>query len=243
MNITAHRGVSSLAPENTLTAFRLAPQYGCEWIEIDVQLSQDLIPVVIHDQTVNRCTNGSGKVADMTLTQLKKLDAGLWFSEQYRGEKIPTLHETLKLVQALGCRVNIELKVYPQDDVAQLCAEVAKVIDEAKLPTDQLLFSSFDRQALQLMQRCLPQIRRGQLWQSIPPKALEELDSIEAYSVHCDYRFLLPEQAQQMKQAGYQLYCYTANFPELVEQHWDWGVNMMISDRPQAYQPVINQVC
>lgn len=86
MKITAHRGLSSLAPENTLSAIQRAIEFGCEWIEIDVQLSADNIPVVIHDKTVNRCTNGRGKVKDLTWQELRALDAGLWFGDDFAGE-------------------------------------------------------------------------------------------------------------------------------------------------------------
>ena len=82
MKLTAHRGLSSLAPENTLSAFKKAIQFGCDSIELDVQLSADHIPVVFHDQTVNRCTNGQGKVSDLTWHELRLLDAGLWFNDK-----------------------------------------------------------------------------------------------------------------------------------------------------------------
>ncbi|GAD88462.1 glycerophosphoryl diester phosphodiesterase [Vibrio halioticoli NBRC 102217] len=236
----AHRGVSNQAPENTLAAFILAVDAGCQWIEIDVQLSSDGVPMVIHDDTVNRCTNGCGKVAEMTLSQLKKLDAGLWFNDKYRGEPIPTLLETLDFVQRTQTKLNIELKVYPQDDIALLCAKVAQVIIASGIAADQILFSSFHTQALIEMQDLLPQVRRGQLWQKIPREAFDILREIKAYSVHCDYRFLNSTIAQQIKQFDYQLYCYTPNLPELVDDYWHWGVDMMITDIPQAYAALEN---
>ncbi|GEA59065.1 glycerophosphoryl diester phosphodiesterase [Vibrio comitans] len=232
---TAHRGVSSLAPENTMAAFKLVKEQGSQWIEIDVQLSADGVPMVIHDQTVNRCTNGRGKVSEMSLSQLKMLDAGGWFGDMYVGERIPTLAETLMYVKEAGHDLNIELKVYPGDNVHALCDKVKLVIDESEIPLSQILFSSFDNEALHQMMRILPLVRRGQLWQKIPDDAYSLLHKIEAYSVHCDYRFLTEQKAQLIKEAGYQLYCYTPNFPELVEKHWQWGVDMMITDDPKAY--------
>ncbi|MGX9517680.1 glycerophosphoryl diester phosphodiesterase [Vibrio mediterranei] len=235
MKTTAHRGVSSLAPENTLVAFQLAAQQGVEWIEIDVQLSADKVPVVIHDQTVNRCTDGSGKVADLSLKKLQELDAGLWFGEQYRNERIPSLSETLCFVQQHDISLNIELKVYSGDDIELLCQQIAAVVAEVGVSYEQLLFSSFNTQALMEMKAKIPSIRRGQLWQSIPENALSVLNELEAFSVHCDYRFLTEKLAKHVKTAGYQLYCYTPNFPELVEAHWKWGVDMMITDEPHSY--------
>ncbi len=87
MIIAAHRGFAARAPENTMAAFRQAAEFGCLWIETDVQLSADGVPVLIHDETVNRTTNGSGKVTDLTLRELRALDAGLWAGEVYQGKK------------------------------------------------------------------------------------------------------------------------------------------------------------
>ncbi|WP_156684012.1 MULTISPECIES: glycerophosphoryl diester phosphodiesterase [unclassified Vibrio] len=231
----AHRGLSSQAPENTLSAFKLAVEKGSRWIEIDVQLSRDGVPVVIHDETVNRCTNGRGLIREMTLSQLKVLDAGLWFGDKFQNEPIPTLLETLQFIQQANVSLNIELKIYPDDDIALLCSQVAKIIEASGIAENQLLFSSFETSALALMQARLPEIRRGQLWHKIPRNALSVLQALDAYSVHCDYRFLTQNLAQEVKKGHYQLYCYTPNFPELVEQHWLWGVDMMITDIPQAY--------
>ncbi|MEZ8967423.1 glycerophosphoryl diester phosphodiesterase [Vibrio breoganii] len=232
---TAHRGVSSLAPENTMAAFKLVKEHGSQWIEIDVQLSADGVPMVIHDRTVNRCTNGRGSVREMSVSQLKMLDAGGWFDDRYVDERIPTLEETLLYVKEAGLHLNIELKVYPEDNVIALCDKVKEVVEKSEIPLPQVLFSSFDNEALYQMMLTLPLIRRGQLWQQIPDEALSLLREIQAYSVHCDYRFLLKQEAELIKEAGYQLYCYTANFPELVEKHWQWGVDMMITDDPKAY--------
>lgn len=236
MKITAHRGVSSLAPENTLAAFEQAALLGLDWIEIDVQLSQDKVPVVIHDRTVNRCTNGRGRVADMSVQALKALDAGLWFGDAYEGESIPTLAETLLLAQKHDLTVNVELKHYEGDDIDLLCQQVKLVMTELGIAKEQVLFSSFSTQALTVMQRIMPTIRRGQLWQQIPDNALAILDELDAYSVHCDFHFLDERTARWIKSAGYQLYCYTPNHPLLVESFWEWGVDMMISDVPQDYQ-------
>lgn len=235
MKTTAHRGLSSLAPENTMAAFELAAEYGAEWIEIDVQLSQEKVPVVIHDQTVNRCTNGSGKVSQLTLNELKALDAGLWFGEVYRDEPIPTLAETLLFAQRNRVKLNIELKVYQGDNVELLCQQVKTVMEEVDTAPEQVLFSSFSTDALLQMKHQMPNIRRGQLWQKVPEDALSILDNLSAYSVHCDYRFLDEATTRVVKSSGYQLYCYTPNFPELVTQLWCWGVDMMITDVPQNY--------
>jgi glycerophosphoryl diester phosphodiesterase len=235
MKVTAHRGVSSLAPENTLIAFKKAAEMGCEWIEIDVQLSLDQVPVVIHDQSVDRCSDGNGVVAKMDLKSLQALDAGLWFSPQFKNERIPTLEQTLILARDNKLKVNIEIKLYPEDNIEQLCEKIKEVIVRLNIDKTQLLFSSFELAALKKMHRLLPQIRRGLLCSVIPNNGLDLLAEIDAFSVHCHYRFLTAEQALIIKQAGYEIYCYTPNTPEEVNEYWDWGVDMMITDYPQAY--------
>jgi glycerophosphoryl diester phosphodiesterase len=235
MEIAAHRGVSSLAPENTLVAFKQAIQAGCKWVELDVQLSMDKVPVVFHDNTVDRCTNGNGLISEMTLEGLKLLDAGQWFSKEFINEPIPTLSEILLLAKQTKLHINIEIKYYPEDDLMLLCQEVARVINESNIPFSQLLFSCFNTEALKIMQRIQPQIRRGQLWEKVPHNALAVLREIDAYSAHCQYQFLTEQQAILIKKHHYKLICYTANQPEEVRKHRDWGVDIMITDTPQSY--------
>ena len=238
MKITAHRGISSIAPENTLAAFKKAAESGCEWIELDVQLCADLVPVIIHDQTVARCTSGSGIVSQMTLAELQSLDAGSWFDPKYCNERIPTLAQTLLLAKETELKVNIELKLYPEDDIELLCEKVSLVINELGINPSQLLFSSFEINALKQMQNKQPEIRRGLLWHKMPDDVFTLLMDVDAYSVHCNYKFLSQLQAQLLKQKGYQIYCFTPNIPEEVALYWEWGVDMMISDSPQVYAAV-----
>jgi len=242
MRVTAHRGVSSLAPENTLAAFKKTAEMGYQWIEIDVQLSRDLIPVVIHDQCVDRCTNGTGVVAELTRQTLQSLDAGSWFSESFKNEKIPTLEQTLLLARETNLKVNIEIKLYPEDNIELLCEKIKEVIVSLNMESTQLLFSSFEFTALKTMQTLLPEIPRGLLWSAMPDNGLDLLKNIDAFSAHCHYRFLTHQQALTIKKAGYEIYCFTPNTPEEVNEYWNWGVDMMITDCPQAYIPYKEQV-
>ena len=103
--ITGHRGAASLAPENTLVSIEQAAKAGAIWVEIDTQLSANGIPMVFHDRTVDRCTNGTGNIADLDLTALKALDAGSWFGSEFIGTSIPTLSEALdKCLELEDCR-------------------------------------------------------------------------------------------------------------------------------------------
>jgi glycerophosphoryl diester phosphodiesterase len=238
MMITAHRGFSSRAPENTLSAFDQAMTFGCPWIEFDTRLSSDDIPVVIHDETVNRCTDGNGRVRTLRLEELKTLDAGLWFGETFRGERIPTLEEVLALCEPHHVQLNIELKGESDTDLTLLCDKIVALLEKRRFPATQLLFSSFSYLALKTMQDLRPDIRRGQLWCRVPADALNILQSLDAFSAHCDYRFLDQNQVNRLKSGGYQIFCYTPNCPKSVEKHQAWGIDMVITDYPDAYLPV-----
>lgn len=124
--IFAHRGSKGNRPENTLAAFREAISLGVDGIELDVHMTSDNELVVIHDETVDRTTNGSGYIKDLSLQELKKLDAGSWFSDEYKGEKIPTLEEVFELLKDTKITLNIELK----NDVFDYDGIENKVIQE-----------------------------------------------------------------------------------------------------------------
>ena len=236
MIVAAHRGFSSRAPENTLSAFRLAVAFGCPWIELDTQLSADHVPVVFHDEMVTRCTNGSGKVRELSLAELQTLDAGIKFAEAFRGEPIPTLEQVINVCEPSGVQLNIELKFHHAKDIGPLCDRVAALIERLGTPSELLLFSSFSILALKRMQQRLPEIRRGLLWKKVPQDALEQLRALEAYSAHCNYKYLTESQTRMLKQAGYPVFCYTPNLPEEVEPHRKWGVDMVMTDCPDRYR-------
>ena len=154
--IFAHRGASANAPENTLAAFELAVRLGAKAIELDTMLSRDGIPVVIHDHTLERTTNGHGLVSDHDLSDLIQLDAGSWFSEAFNDEKIPLLREVLERFSH-NILINIELKNYhaPHDTLTET---VIKLVDELDV-WDSVLFSSFLPRNLKLIQKQKPEAK------------------------------------------------------------------------------------
>jgi glycerophosphoryl diester phosphodiesterase len=111
----AHRGGAAVAPENTLPAFRKAFRSGAHRLELDVRFTDGDVPVLMHDPTVDRTTNGHGEVAALTLSQIRSLDAGRWFSRAYRGTKVPTLYQAMKLVKRHRAGAMVELKTVPTD--------------------------------------------------------------------------------------------------------------------------------
>ena len=161
--IFAHRGSSAHAPENTIAAFELAVRQAADAIELDARLSADQEVVVFHDQTVDRTTNGTGRLGDLPLAALRQLDAGSYFDVAYRGEPIPTLSEVL---EAVGQRIfiNIELKNYDTPNDA-LPEKVAQLVLQHGL-SDRVLFSSFHPFVVRRIHRLLPEVPIGLL---IPP--------------------------------------------------------------------------
>jgi glycerophosphoryl diester phosphodiesterase len=150
MMIFAHRGNSSVAPENTLAAFRAAQQARAHGVELDVQLSRDGVPMVIHDERLERTTTGKGWVREHTLAQLQALDAGVWFGAGFAGERIPTLAQVLELFQGTDTWVNIELKTnrlpYPG-----LVASTLKEVERFGMAR-QVIISSFNHNSLKEVQ-------------------------------------------------------------------------------------------
>jgi glycerophosphoryl diester phosphodiesterase len=158
--IFAHRGASTNAPENTMAAFELAVRLGAKAIELDTMLSRDGIPVVIHDHTLERTTNGHGLVSDHNYSDLTSLNAGSWFSETYKGEKIPLLREVLERITN-NILINIELKNYhaPHDNLIEI---VIKLVHELDL-WDVVLFSSFLPKNLKLIRNHRPEAKTALL--------------------------------------------------------------------------------
>lgn len=145
MELIAHRGASAYAPENTLIAFKKAIELGIKAVEFDVQLSKDLELVVIHDYSLERTSNGKGKVKDLDLKELQSLDAGAWFSDEFKGEKIPSLREVLEVVKNNNF-INIELK-RDKRDKRNFPFKLIELINEMEL-RDKVLISSFDHDLL-----------------------------------------------------------------------------------------------
>ena len=158
--VFAHRGDEAHAPENTLSAFKQAVEKGTDGIEFDVKLTADGQVVVLHDQSVDRTTNGTGNVAKLSFAALRELDAGKQFPGQFPGEKIPTLDEVFETV---GKRVymNIELKNYPTP-FDLLVPKVTDIIKKHSME-ERVLFSSFLSLSLQKARKLLPDVPRGLL--------------------------------------------------------------------------------
>ncbi|WP_191601551.1 glycerophosphoryl diester phosphodiesterase [Marinomonas algicola] len=234
VKVVGHRGAALLAPENTLAAIKAAADAGAQWVEIDVYLVADGGLVIFHDDTLERCTNGAGATAQSTVPYIKGLDAGAWFSDEFKGETVPTLVEALTYIQSLDLGLNLEIK-FEQDNVDAIVPGVLAELDAHWKDNDKLIISSFNKFALEMCSQLAPIRHLAQLYDAIPASWQEDLEYIKAYSVHCDYSQLTEPQAKAIKAAGYKLLCYTANTVEQVSDHWHWGMDAVITDDPKVF--------
>ena len=236
--VMGHRGAALLAPENTLASVRAAAEAGATWVEIDVYLIAEGGLVIFHDDTLDRCTNGSGVTREARPTEVAELDAGAWFSEKFVGEKVPTLLEALECIQSLNLGLNLEIK-HDGADVENIVPAVMAMLRDHWQDNDRLMISSFNLAALELCYEIDPQRHLAPLYEDIPEDWQEQLAGIEAYSLNCDYSRLTEAQTRAVKAAGYKLLCYTVNDPQTVEAHWTWGMDAVITDDPTRFASLL----
>ncbi|HAJ89723.1 MAG TPA: glycerophosphoryl diester phosphodiesterase, partial [Rhodospirillaceae bacterium] len=146
--IIGHRGAKAYAPENTLESIHTAADMGCKWVELDVKLTKDMVPIIMHDDDLDRTTNGHGPVAEITYADLCNLEAGSWFSESFSGIKIPPLEEAIEVILARDLGVNLEIKPCPgreKDTAEAMLDQLSQYWDDR----DRLLISSFSHVSLE----------------------------------------------------------------------------------------------
>ncbi len=228
--IVAHRGASIEAPENTIAAFRVAGARGAKWIECDVTLSADNKCVLIHDDTLERTTNGTGPIHHSDFETLRGLDAGGWFSDIYKGERIPTLSDTLETLYFMEMGANLEIKPSGCNPV-RLCEEVIKEIGKSKT-VPPILISSFDDTAVAHMRQHMPDLPCGWLLETLPENWKAEYERLGASAIHIDHKALTPVVAAEIVDAGVPLVCYTINDVERAKELFSWGATSVITDDP-----------
>jgi glycerophosphoryl diester phosphodiesterase len=245
MRIIAHRGASARAPENTLAAFRLALRAGVRMIELDVHLTSDGVPVVIHDATLSRTTNGEGRVAERTLADLRRLSAGVWFDERFREERVPALEEVFRQVGGQA-EINVEIKGGAEAVADTARAAVAIAREAGAL--DRTLFSSFDPDALTHCRRESATARLALLTgpNTLPPSsAADPADlngrvrarqsawrhlGLEAANLH--RALASPPLVRSLHGEGYEVCLYTVDEPSAVEAFDRMGVDGVFANDP-----------
>jgi glycerophosphoryl diester phosphodiesterase len=239
--IFAHRGARAYAPENTLAAFNLAVQQGADGIEFDVQLSADGKVVVIHDKTVDRTTDGRGKISELHLDTLKQLDAGAFFDSAFRGERIPTLSEVF---QTVGQKIlmNIELKneYFSWDSLPD---RVAEIVNDHKVE-QRVIFSSYNPIALIKIKGILPKIPCALLAHGGAKGKLEcswGYKILGCQALNPPLSSVTEALVQKVHASGKRIYPYTANIPDEINRLLTLGVDGIITDDPVLANRLVNE--
>lgn len=222
--LIAHRCGGAMAPENTLAGLRAAAARGFRAVEFDVMLSADGTPVLIHDETLERTTNGAGWVCATPDSVLRRLDAG-------GGEPVPTLAEALALCRCLGLMANVEIK--PAAGFEALTGTVAArcVAERWGDAADSPLLSSFSPLALDAARRVAPALPRGLLFDRPPPDWVERLAALEAATLNCAAGELSDAVLLEAAARGVPVLCYTVNDAALAERLFARGVAAVFTDR------------
>jgi glycerophosphoryl diester phosphodiesterase len=229
--LIAHRGASALAPENTLAAFLKAKQQGATWVEFDVMLTADGEVVVIHDESLERTTNGHGDVDKITYAQLAKLDAGSWFNAAFAGERVPTLVEVIEFLKIHQLAANVEIKAIPGQEemvVTKVLESINRYWSKDMTPP---LISSFAMPILHHVREQQPAALIGMLihewfdeWESV-------CQALNPVSVNLNEEIITPAAASRIKQADKLITCYTVNDPARARELFAMGVDAVFTDR------------
>ena len=229
--IIAHRGDSAHAPENTCGAFLQAKKSGARTIEFDVRLTRDLVPVILHDRTLERTTNGIGLLHEKMYEEIKHLDAGSWFACEWSAEKIPALDETISLLKQLNLHAYVELCPH-KSNVLETSEVVLKALNQLWTWEPLPVISSFNIQCLEYALRHSPQYPRGLLLDKWADNWLQLATKVRCSGLHLNHKLLTPTRISKIKNAGYLLYAYTVNNLQQAKKLYEWGVDGIYSDDP-----------
>jgi len=239
--IIAHRGASGYAPENTLTAFHKAIELGCQMIELDVRLSADEVPVVIHDGTLARTAGDSRRVSQLTIKQLRQLDAGSWFAPECAAERIPTLAEALAAIPET-VTVNIELKPNGPGQIHRLAEQVSAVIAEQRVER-RVLCSSFAHKVLWALRRRFFALPLGYLIEGrVVQEQFTEAKGLQASALILQGQWTTPAVIRQAHANRLKVFCYTINRPLQMKQLIRRGVDGLMTNYPDRLARVIDQI-
>jgi glycerophosphoryl diester phosphodiesterase len=228
--VFAHRCGGALAPENTLAGLPITAALGFRAVEFDVMLSANGSPWLIHDEMLERTTNGVGKVCETSDEVLHGLDAGCFHHRAFAGEPLPTFEATMTRLRELGLMANVEIK-----PAAGFEAETGEVVARAIMTlcqgTTLPLVSSFSEQALVAARKVAPQLALGLLCERPPVDWVERMDAVAAFSLHCSARELDDDVLATAKAKGIPVLCWTVNERAGAQALFARGVSSVFSDR------------
>lgn len=224
VRVAGHRGYSAAAPENTLAAFRKAHEVAGKGVtcETDLALTSDGVLILIHDETLDRTTNGCGLVRMTSYSEIAKLDAGSWFDGSFAGEHVPTLREAVHLARELGIIYQVELKIYDRNEV--IFAKLRELIDELDC-ADLMQFSSFDFLQLRAVKQAIPEVPTVAISHSrlIDPAAVAREANVDAMNLEIEH---FPSgEARQLHGAGFAVFLHVPR-PEKLEMIKSYGFDV-----------------
>lgn len=228
--IQAHRGASGYAPENTLPAFQLAVDMGADGIECDIHLSRDGHFIVCHDETIDRTSDGEGKISELTLAEIKAHDFGVKFDERFRGVTAPTLEEMLDVVKSMN-PINIEIKEFGKDrDNAEILDKFYGILKSFGV-IENTIVSSFDAPLLKLLKERHPDIYTCYLYNEMKLSAAFS-EGIGCSAIHPYYKKLLPATIRSAHRRGMKVNCWTVNKEAEIRRMIALGSDGIITNYP-----------
>lgn len=240
--IIGHRGAAAYAPENTLDGIHTAADMGVDWVELDVKLTKDDVPIMFHDETLERTTNGAGNVRDMTLAEIKELDAGLWFSESFIDTRIPTLEEAVDVLIERGLGLNLEIKPCPgrEKETAEVALDcLSQIWDDHS----RILISSFQNVSLEAAADMAADWARGLCLKAEWPENWEEIARyLDVSTINIDGNACTREQVEMIMELEKPILAFTINEPDRARFLQSWGVDGFFTDAPDVLQENILSV-
>ncbi len=233
--VIAHRGLSSKAPENTLAAIALAAEKGMQWVEVDVKLTADGVFILCHDATVDRTTNGNGKIAELTSENIFTLDAGSWFDGLYHNEKIPSLEKTLWFCKKHKLGINLELKP-DAVNIKDFASKLVPIIIDYQQQGVEILVSCFNKQIMldvyQLATQLNSKIPLGFLIDKADTENLiiNFSKKINCVSIHLNDKHCTKKSINQLKNLQKNILVYTVNDISRAKDLFSFGVDTVFSD-------------
>ena len=237
-HLVAHRGVSSLAPENTLSAMKLCKEHKVDWVEVDVGILGDGTIILSHDNTLDRCTDHTGPLSKISCADLAKIDAGSWFSEEYKDERLPLLTEVLDFVHTNNIGINVEIKDHDGDILTlyKLVDSTAQVLQNYE--GIKVMISSFNMMALRRMKKKLPWIDTAALFTELTDDWTELAKETQATFIHPQGQKMTPAIIKEMTDHGYRVNTWTVDEQQLADHLWEAGVEGVITNTPQNYAQI-----
>lgn len=233
--VIGHRGAKAYAPENTIASIETAASIGVEWVELDVKLTKDNVPIIFHDEELDRTTSGTGLVAQTNYEDLRDLDAGSWFGDSFSNVRIPTLEEAVDILLKHNLGLNLEIKPCPgrEKETAEIALDhLSQYWDER----DNLLISSFQHVSLEAAMDLAPDYARGLLigGSEMPENWKEVADYLDVKTINLGSHLVNRAVADEIMDLELPLLVYTVNDPMQARQLQKLGVDAFFSDNPDT---------